>query len=192
MKLLLISIFLITYPVLLQAQDIRKDKEPAKWQFRSINQFGILIGASSTEPSIQSVNGVQFKKWFAGAGIGLDYYKERSIPVFLDIRRNICSSSNSPFIYAAGGKHFAWRTSPPKEWISRGLKGGWFYDAGAGYNVRINERKQLVLSVGYSVKLMSEEVNTLPWISAFPLPAGAMQKREYTLSRISFKMGLGL
>ena len=180
------------FTTLLQAQDSVKHQSALRVKFASIHQLGFVVGASAAEPIIQSVNGIQVGTWFAGIGVGLDYYKERSVPLFLDVRRNIFAKPQTPFVYAAGGKHIAWRSSPPKEWISSGLEGGWYYDLGAGYKSSISKKQQMVVSVGYSVKYMSEDVNTMPWISAFPPPPGAKQKREYTLSRISFKIGLGL
>ncbi|HVY74956.1 MAG TPA: hypothetical protein VG890_09015, partial [Puia sp.] len=72
------------------------------WQFHSINQVGLLEGESGSSWQLQTVNGMSYKSWFAGIGVGLDYYRLRGIPLFLDLRKTFGHSRNKPFVYADG------------------------------------------------------------------------------------------
>ncbi|HVK97035.1 MAG TPA: hypothetical protein VM368_04415, partial [Flavisolibacter sp.] len=49
-------------------------KVEEKFHFNSINQGGLLAGASDGTGLLQSINGVLHKTFFAGIGVGLDYY----------------------------------------------------------------------------------------------------------------------
>ena len=53
-----------------------------KFKFTSINQLGILTGESLSEFQMQSVNGVSYKGFVAGIGLGVDDYYQRSFPLF--------------------------------------------------------------------------------------------------------------
>ena len=72
------------------------------FRFHSINMAGIIKGEKSSYIQLQTINGVAFNKWFAGAGMGLDYYTFRTIPLFLDVRRTITNKQNAPFLYKKG------------------------------------------------------------------------------------------
>ena len=56
--------------------------------FTSINKAGLLTGSAGQAANIQTINGLTWSKWFAGVGTGIDYYGTRSIPLFVDLRRN--------------------------------------------------------------------------------------------------------
>jgi len=189
MKLLFLCLLVFSFSFVKAQENTDKPKN-TKLRFRSINTMGVLAGENPPEPLLQTVNGLNYKTWFAGIGTGIDYYVERSIPVFLDVRKAISNNVKAPFIYVAAGKHFAWHTEKPASWISSGMQGKWYYDAGAGYQVPLSSKMQMILSAGYSCKKMTEEVNTMPWVSAWPPPHGAIQEREHIFRRLAFKMGL--
>lgn len=159
--------------------------------FHSINQLGFLNGQAGTELLVQTINGIQVNTFSTGIGIGLDYYKQRSIPVFLDVRKSVFQKPQSPFVYIDGGYHFLWAKKEPKEWIRTNEKGGLYYDFGIGYSFPAFQKGAVHISLGYSVKNMSEKVNQNPWRSSWPLPEDYLQS-DYTLRRYSFKMGLSL
>ncbi|HYH13718.1 MAG TPA: hypothetical protein VD794_00765 [Flavisolibacter sp.] len=159
--------------------------------FHSINLLGFLNGEAGSEPLVQTINGIQVKTYSMGIGVGLDYYKQRSVPVFLDIRKNIFRKAQSPFVYLDGGYHFLWSNNKPKEWIRTNEKGGLYYDLGIGYSFPASKTAAVQVSFGYSVKNMSEKVNQYPWRSSWPSPED-YQQLNYTLRRYSFKMGLSL
>src|SRR5579862_3368717 len=73
---------------------------PAKWQFNSINSVGLLEGETGSAFQLQTINGAQYKSWFAGMGLGLDFYRIRSIPLFADIRKEFGKGNNKLLVYA--------------------------------------------------------------------------------------------
>ena len=58
----------------------------------------------------------------------MDYYYERSIPVFLDLRKKIFDKLSAPFLYADGGYAFLWQKE--KNIYQMDSHGGLFYELG--------------------------------------------------------------
>ena len=107
------------------------------YRFQSNMQFGLLEGEQGSAFQLQTINGVQHKTWFAGLGVGLDYYHTRSIPLFLNVRKEIFKGEKTPFVYASGGYHFPWLRAEDKDWYITETKGGLYFDAGIGYQVPV-------------------------------------------------------
>src|SRR5688500_14661728 len=96
-----------------------------KIQFQAIIQGGMLAGSSGYAGQLQTIQGVRYKTWSAGIGAGIDYYYERSVPLFLQLRKNIFMKPHTPFVYADLGGH-----SP---WLKDGLaKSGWMVQKSKG------------------------------------------------------------
>lgn len=167
-------------------------KKTAQVRFRSINQIGFVNGQTGTELLLQSINGIQYQTFIVGIGIGLDYYQQRSVPVFLELRKNLFKKTNTPFVYVDGGHHFVWLAEEPEEWFTSSIKGELYYDLGVGYHFPAFRSSAVTVSLGYNVKTMSEIRNIHPERSSWPPPPGDFQKFDYKLSRYSFKMGLAL
>lgn len=157
-------------------------------EFGSLNLGGVLLGQSASEVQVQTINGIRFNRYFAGIGVGLDPYFERTLPVFLDLRKDLLRKKQTPFLYADGGYHFLWLKQ--KSIFESGQKSGWFYEAGFGYSLPLNRRIHLLMSGGYSYKTFSKTVNTTPWISIWPAPHDAFQHFDYQLRRVSLKIGV--
>nr|WP_168420872.1 hypothetical protein [Escherichia coli]NKQ99695.1 hypothetical protein [Escherichia coli] len=51
-----------------------------------IPQAALLNGDHACNAQLQLVGGIQKKQWGFGAGLGIDYYKVRTIPLFVDTR----------------------------------------------------------------------------------------------------------
>jgi hypothetical protein len=160
-----------------------------KIKFQSLNQIGYVDGEGPAELIVQSINGLRIHSFFIGAGVGLDYYKERSVPIFLDVRKNILNNAKSPFIYVDGGYHAMWSKENPEVWNSEGYKGGRYFDAGVGYSFPAFKNTAFTVSLGYSQKEMSEKRPRYSWFSSTIQP-NDFEKLEYKLKRYSFKMGL--
>lgn len=112
MKRLLFFALFICLSGLVSAQQKTKT---CPWQFHSINNVGLLEGQTGSAFQLQSINGMQYKSWYAGIGLGLDFYRYRTIPLFLDIRKEFGSGSNKFFAYADGGVNFVWLTDNEKQ-----------------------------------------------------------------------------
>ena len=55
------------------------------WKFRSDNYAGIATGEMGSYGLFQTINGLYKGPWFLGLGTGLDYYRFRSVPLFLSV-----------------------------------------------------------------------------------------------------------
>lgn len=157
--------------------------------FRSINQFGLQSGASGLGLQVHSVNGVKLKSYFAGLGVGIDNYVERTFPVYLDVRKSFLKGENM-VLYADGGVSIP--AAKAEEFGKFDYKQGGYYEAGVGYNVKLNKTFTMLFSAGYSIKQFSykEYPIYLMYISIWPTPNTSAQELDYTLRRISVKVGL--
>ncbi len=179
----LLTIVCLTFFSMVQAQ--KKEVN-----FQSLVQVGLLEGEQGAALQLQTINGIQYKTWSAGIGVGLDYYHTRTIPLFLDVRKAFSGKEKSAFIYASGGYNFSWLSRNDKEWFVTDGKGGLYYDAGIGYQLPVMKNSSLFFSVGYSVKKISTTNMDGIIIAIFPAPPPTYYQYNYTLQRISIKTGL--
>jgi hypothetical protein len=167
-----------------------------KLKFTSSVQVGILEGqAKNTAAQFQILNGFRKNGWLASIGAGIDYYGgKRSVPLFIDIKRDFRKGKFTPFIYLAGGYNFSWLRANEKTKFWWGSpdneeKGGVFYDAGAGYKLSFKNNMALGFSAGYSFKQQSEIVqpNQICDVCLPSVPANT-ETYTYQFRRISIKM----
>ena len=152
----------------------------------------MLTGQQTVSGGIQSVNGIEWNSFFAGAGIGLDFYRAGTTPLFLDIRKSFGKGKSQLFVYGDIGYNFTWPGNGINNYGSNdkpNLNGGLYTDIGLGYQKGIGRNDALVFSAGYTYKTFSE------YITAFPLcligyPCEPYQSELlYKLNRLSFKIG---
>lgn len=170
------------------AQDSSRRKE--KPWFQSFNTIGLVAGATEEELLVQSVNGFRKDKLFAGLGVGIDYYHQRSVPVFLELRRFFSRKPSSAFLYAGGGWNFAWKEDRGDEGSFTSSYGnGLYFDLGLGHTFSVGGREAFVLSAGYSGKNYTSSIKTPQYC-----PGGNCPPREensrYSLTRIVLKGGI--
>lgn len=153
---------------------------------------GLLAGSSDHSGVLQLVTGLRYKTWSGGVGAGIDYYYERSIPLFLQLKKALFEKPHTPFVYADGGVHLPWlRKDPEKlDWMVQDTEGSFYYEAGIGYEVPLFKNSRVVFSAGYSYKAMEQEVNAMPWLSIWPPPPSAYETFNYEMRRISVKAGI--
>ena len=185
-------IIVINFSVPLPAQEKQqtaKNKNNCSCGFQTMLQGGVLEGAGGASLQVQTINGAYYKTWFAGVGVGLDYYSMRTIPVFLDIRKDLFNRKRTPFLYADAGIHFDWLKSKEKPGSgSSEYNRGFYYDAGIGYKIALGNRDALQLSTGYTMKRLREERWMTPWCIQAPCNP-SKEYYGYSFSRISFKVG---
>ena len=157
--------------------------QEVKPRFSPILQGGALIGGSFNSWGLQVVNGVAYKTWFAGIGIGTDQYYYRSIPVFLDLRKNILDRKNTPFVYFDIGTNPPLDRSDSTPWEKNNYSGGLYLDMGIGYSWNLEGNAQLLLSLGYSRKQIIEN-RTYVWAMD-----DVRDRYHYTFRRVFFKLG---
>ncbi len=166
--------------------------KPVKFKFSSVNSVALAVGEQSTDGVLQTVNGLQKGKWFAGIGMGLDYYLYRTAPVFVDVRREFGEKKNKPFVYADAGWNIAWVQKyfniMPSIWNGNQentFHNGFYSDVGVGVALGVKHEQAFIMSLGYSFKGM-RETRTYTW----GLPE-LEQKEEfkYNFNRIMIKLG---
>jgi hypothetical protein len=168
---------------------------PAQWQFHSINSVGLLEGETGSAFQLQTLNGAQYKSWFAGVGIGLDFYRIRSIPLFADIRKEFGKGNSKLFVYADMGVNFSWATDQQKTSYVQNDKfsNGFYNDFGLGYKVVAGKKNAVILSLGYSYKKTVESYNQVyddpGFIWTLTFQNNGTEKINYSLNRLTLKIG---
>jgi hypothetical protein len=172
---------------------------PVQWQFHSINNVGLLEGQAGSAFQLQTINGVQHKSWFGGIGLGLDYYRFRTIPLFIDVRKEFGKGENKFFVYADAGVNFYWRRdNDVKQFpLDDSFKNGFYAEPGAGYKWKLSRKLSFLFSAGYSYKKMIEKGSYLydfPDL-AYPGPANysfapSAEKINYNCNRLVLKAGI--
>ena len=177
--ILILSIFLSTS---LFAQE--------KWKFSSQHYAGITEGESGTGFLVQTINGFRKKTWFAGVGTGLDYYFQRSIPLFVSVAKFL-PSNKFPFYFNGDiGINFPWVRNDLYYIHAPGEYSNSLYWAGGlGYKLRSKKSNNgVLLNFGYSYKhLINESAYTNPCLIP-PCPV-SKERYDYRLRRISLKVG---
>ena len=160
-------------------------------RIHSINQLGLLNGQVGSAFQLQTVNGIQYKTWFAGAGVGLDYYKIRSIPLFFDARKEFGKTDNAFFVYGDIGINFPWATDKEKIYPANDkFPNRMYVDAGIGYKLKLKNRTALLFSAGYSYKKITEQsYGITPPPYGVP-PFDSFNEIDYNLERLSIKIGI--
>ncbi|HEY0067084.1 MAG TPA: hypothetical protein VGB46_06975 [Flavisolibacter sp.] len=184
----LVLLMLLMLQLAASAQDSARAEN--KIRFRSFNSTGLIAGATDEEFLLQSVNGFRKDRLFAGIGVGIDYYHQRSVPVFLELRRFFSPQPSSAFVYAGGGWNLVWKEDRGDEGLYTSSYGnGFYFDLGLGYTFSVSGREAFVLSAGYSGKSYSARIQTPQYC-----PGGNCQPRaedsDYKLTRIVLKAGI--
>lgn len=166
-RLLLLLVIVIGSIYITSAQETKQEqptKKGCSCSFSSINQAGVLNGSKGAFLTLQSINGIKYKTWFAGAGVGVDGYYRPSLPVFLDVRKDLLKKKETPFVYADVGYHFVLDTKDQlNQWYGNTYgKGSMYTDVGIGYKFGLTSKSRLVVSAGYTYKYI-EYKNMYLW-----------------------------
>lgn len=164
--------------------------QKSKPQFTALVQGGLLEGEQGSAFQLKAINGVRYKNWVGGIGVGLDYYQSRSVPLFLAVR-HFFRQTKGVFLYADGGYNFPWQTAEEKAWNYEAANGGFYGDGGIGYQFPLRNKSFLFLSAGYSQKQYSSEYAYASVLDVYPSPYPPQTyKVDYTLRRVSMQVGL--
>lgn len=180
--LMMLAVLLFSLAVLAQNRPI---------QYKGHINAGVSLGDNKTNVLIQTIHGARLNTWFAGIGGGLDSYFQQSLPLFLDIRKNILNTASTPFVYADAGVNFVAETKGQA--FSRGTslnrRPGGYYELGAGYSIDL-KTTAINLTAGYSYKGYKEQnygIRHAPNME--PEENVLLETKLYHLRRISFKIG---
>lgn len=167
--------------------------QSARPKFSSVNQVGLISGSSGDFFMVQTINGFKTGSWFLGAGVGLDLYKNRTVPLFIDLSRELVCKKNTPFAYADAGINFLWLSSIQKEQTQfNSSTAGLFYDCGIGLKLSGKNSRRFLLSAGYSFKQVKGKTNPF-FIAPMPqLESENNVKHNYLYRRLVIKLGVEL
>ena len=184
-KLFTLVIVIVLHQATLRAQTAGSHKGV----LQSISAIGLVNGSTGSSMMLQSTVGYSVKHTFAGLGAGLDLYKFRSVPLFLDLRQELGHKKQNIFLYGQGGYNLPWVTDQQKNespFSNSGYKGSWYYDAGLGYRIRINTNA-LLFSAGYSYKELRTQGTE--WMCSGTGCGLTDQRYRYRLPRVVVKAG---
>ena len=155
-----------------------------KISFGTSLQGGWVHGASDNSWGIQVVNGVRYKTFSVGLGVGIDAYYFRSVPLFVDIRKRLRDKPQTPFVYAGLGTNLPKDKHSAEEWQESWYSGGLYYDVGIGYTWALKGNLHFLFSLGYSQKHMGEERKVIWSSSTKP------DVYDYTFRRVVLRLGV--
>ena len=164
-------------------------KGQEKIKFTSMNYAGFLYGKGIVG-QFHSVNDLQKKNWFAGAGVGIDYDHYRTIPFYFSLTRFLANPKIPLFFSVDIGTNYPWENKSLRYIQSPGdYRQSLFWAGGLGYSWRIkNSESKLLVNLGYSYKhLILDKVQVIcPFIG----PCFQNKERyDYKLNRLSIKAG---
>jgi len=136
-------------------------------KFRSTETVGLSSGSAGNCLQLQTVNGVSKGPWFVGLGAGLDYYRFRSVPLFLSVTRDLAVGKRDwLFLYVDGGTNLLWYKRPAGSLITPGggeasstFHSGEYWSGGLGYLWKLGDHSKnaVLFSAGYTVKKLRED-----------------------------------
>ena len=177
---------IISYPLIAQKKAI----------FSSKNYFGITSGENGTNPQLQTINGFKIGKWFTGIGTGIDWYYQRSIPLFLSADRYFTMKPRRSFLISGDvGINFPWKQDDYYNyWDYYGnskMIPGFYWAGGLSYKIAVGKQNDAVLLyVGYINKLYKEKSTYVSPCLIPPCPEN-VNSYNYNLKAVSIKIGYG-
>lgn len=160
--------------------------------FASVLQAGLLSGYNGQAASLQTINGVQKGNWMAGVGVGIDFYGQRSVPLFASVHRSFGKQRKQVYAYVNGGVNFRWLEARDDYKRNYESSPGICYEGGVGWKVRAFGNGGVLISAGYSYKQFSEQLPMYMWLSMQPLNGQPMATYTYQLRRIVLRLGIQL
>jgi hypothetical protein len=153
-------------------------------------QGGLLFNNQYWNWQGSFTGGVHKRNWVIGAGCAIDNYKARSIPVFVDIRRNITTKNIPLFVCLDGGINLPFipagtilGTPPVIVYLAPEYRSGFYSDISLGWLLKVAARKQLALSLGYSMKTITE-------LDKVSYQGNNSMKRDFLFNRVLLKIGV--
>lgn len=195
MKFLFGILFIITCITTVTAQQ-------TKSRFYLLPQVGFLNGDNSINWQGSIAAGIRKNSWSIGLGAGIDYYKVRTVPVFVDLRKEIGNKHRPFFTYLNIGADLAapreyeytsridWWWTTPKSNFTNGV----YAEAGLGFTVYHRKKTAVLLSVGYSVKTITERYSETIYADFPPYGQAFTTERifDYRFNRFVGKIGCRL
>jgi hypothetical protein len=170
-------------------------------RFRSVESLGLSSGSSGSFGQVQTVNGIAKGPWSVGLGAGVDYYRFRSVPLFLSVTRDLAIGKRDWFfLYLDGGTNLPWYKRPagalitPEGGFNSVFHSGEYWSGGLGYLWKLSDhsKKAVLFSVGYTAKRLREDQTTAencPIAGGCPIVAPTTAVVEYLCRAYQFMVG---
>jgi len=182
-------IFFLSVMLLLFSQASSAQVNKKQLLFHSFNSVQVLMGNSNNSFSVHSVNGVQWKRTFAGVGVGVDDYYHRSVPLFLELRQDINRGEKKLQAFVNGGLHIPLgNTNRIDHWKTGDFKPGRLMAAGLDYFIPL-KKDAVVLGLAFSQKKVTQMVNNNIWNPILNRIDNVPLKEVYEFNRIWLKVG---
>ena len=153
MQKTLTVILIIICPLLAYSQGNKKE-----FNWYNITQFGWLMGDNQHTYSLQTINGIAYKKYRAGLGIAFDKYGYESTPIFADLRYNLLTGRKSALqVYGNAGVNVPVRTKYLPHDYNNGvvwhtMHQSFYSEAGIDWNIVMGHRFSFIAGAGYNYK----------------------------------------
>ena len=165
-KLLLLLLCLNLIPFYILAQQV--------WKPGAVPELGFLAGAYEPSGDARANLLLSKKDWSVGLGTGIDWYRFRSVPVYLQGRKSFGARKSKPFALASGGVNLPMVNEEAGQvgiWTGRwdmigwtpiptAFNPGWYAELGAGYGFFNRKQRGFTLSLNWVFKSMSEWYET--------------------------------
>ena len=162
----------------------------------NLTQMSFIIGeenASSAAksnmlPSVVMINGIRANDHFSiGLGVGMTSFSYITFPVFADVRFAFLKGDLSPVLALKGGYSIAKNKKeifPNQYYGAYKNTGGGMCNPELGFKVKMTERVDFLLTIGYYYQHLKSEINSNPGESY------AMKHERVTdINRLSFTIG---
>ena len=147
-----------------------KSFTPKVTGYSNITDFGLLVASGYNTKnaifSIQSTHNYAFReRMAAGAGFGLEFFEQLTVPLYTSFTWQVNSQKLSPFTTIKAGYSFA-VGEPGYSWdYTIDASGGMMWSAGVGTKIWLSHRNALVIKIQYRYQGM-HSVRTWEWTGA--------------------------
>lgn len=188
-------LILIAVTCAMQATAQRQEK----LKFDVVPSAGFINGSGAVSGLFDITTLIRKNDWAFGVGTGIDYYRIRTVPVYLATRHYFGKAP--AFFYGSAGYTIA----APLEtqylhsgtfWMNTGrssFSNGVNAEAGIGYSFAPMKKHGLELSIGYSVKTLRESYTEYIYRDFPPYTTELTEHSfHYTFSRAVVRIGIRL
>jgi len=165
--------------------------QKTKPTFHSFNSLQWTTGSSTQAFVGHSVNGLQWKRWFAGLGAGYDGYYHSTIPFFVEGRYSRSLTGNGLEAFVQTGVHIP-LSNPNLEFENangNSYQVGWLLGAGLDYRFRLFHQRFWIGS-GYAFKQYRKDVENNVWNPVTQRIENIPIRNTFDLNRWVFRLGV--
>ena len=159
--------------------------------FDSYTTGGVQTGLSGPSLLAETINGIRYGNWFAGAGIGYSAYRYKTAPLFFDTRYSF-GKKKQFFINGDIGYNFNVHATYLEDMFSYSVKykGGVYLNSGVGYLLQSAKKHSFYFQLDYGKKQISKVVDDFIIIDFPPYGGGDnYQTYKYNLKTVDIKIG---